>query len=108
MNNKNYEDWLQLRFIHTSKLSLESEGYRVIIALVSIKPESTSGLLKEFIVWVSDEYLEGHGYKISTDGAEKLACSFLLDYLETNKEIPNENGVKITKESKEFGNPNTW
>lgn len=83
------------------------DGYRVILKIYSTLPKSAAGLIKEYEVWVSQEYLEDNSYKFNDEGASKFALDVIgKRFQESGNTVPRENGLKATSaHGVELGNP---
>lgn len=92
---------------YVGKIGPGIDGYRVILKIYSTLPKQTAGLIKEYEVWVSQEYLEDNEYKFSDAGASKFALDVIQRrFQESGNTVPRENGLKATSaHGVELGNP---
>ena len=83
------------------------DAFRVILKFWSTLPKEAAGLIKEYEVWASEEYLEDHGFKSDEEGAKKFASEAIEKrFKASGNTVPRENGLKATNEHGiELGNP---
>lgn len=98
---------VEIEVAYVGKVGPGIDLYRVILKIWSTPLKETAGLIKEYEVWVSEEYLEDHKYKSSKDGAQKFALDIIKKrFQESGNTVPRENGLKATNEhGVELGNP---
>lgn len=98
---------VEAEIAYSGKVGPGIDAYRVILKICSTLPKVTSGLIKEYEVWVSEEYLEDHGFNASDLGAEKFALETIQKrFKASGNTVPRENGLKATNEHGiELGNP---
>lgn len=92
---------------YSGKVGPAIDAYRIILKIWSTLPKEAAGLIKDYEVWTSEEYLEDHGYKANAEGAKKFALDMIKRrFQESGNTVPRENGLKATnKHGIELGNP---
>lgn len=98
---------VEAEIAYVGKVGPDIEAYRVILKIWSTLPKETAGLIKEYEVWVSEEYLEDHGFKANEEGAKKFSLEAIEKrFKASGNTTPRENGMKVTNEhGVELGNP---
>lgn len=98
---------VEAEIAYAGKVGPGIDAYRVILKIWSTLPKESAGLIKEYEVWVSQEYLEDNKYKFSNEGASKFASEVIQRrFRESGNTVPRENGLKATSEHGiELGNP---
>lgn len=98
---------VEVKLDYVGKIGPAIDGYRVILKIYSTLPKHTAGLIKEYEVWTSQEYLEDNQYKFSDAGASKFAFDVIQKrFQESGNTVPRENGLKATSEHGiELGDP---
>ncbi len=98
---------VEAKIDYAGKIGPGVDGYRVILKIYSTLPRTTAGLIKEYEVWVSQEYLEDNDYTFSDEGASKFALDVIQRrFQESGNNVPRENGLKATSaHGVELGNP---
>lgn len=99
---------VEVETAYVGKVGSGIDVYRIILKIWSTLPKETAGLIKEYEVWVSEEYLEDHHkHEASELGAKKFAIDVLKGrFIASGNTVPRENGLKATNEHGiELGNP---
>lgn len=98
---------VEVKLDYVGKVGPGIDAYRVILKIYSTLPKQTAGLIKEYEVWISQEYLEDNRYGFSDTGASKFALDVIKKrFQESGNTVPRENGLKATSEHGiELGNP---
>ena len=98
---------VEAEIAYAGKVGLGIDAYRVILKIWSTLRKEAAGLIKEYEVWVSEEYLEDHELKASEEGAKKFALEVIEKrFKSSGNTVPRENGLKATNEHGiELGNP---
>ncbi len=90
---------LRIKIQHVAPVKENVETWRIIVSFISDYPENNK-LIKEYFVWVTDEYLEDKA-KLSADinSAQKFGLTFAKKrFEESGNQIPVENGVSCSNE----------
>lgn len=98
---------VEVKTDYVGKIGPGIDGYRIILKIYATLPKAVAGLIKEYEVWVSQEYLEDNGYKFNDEGASKFALEVIEKrFQESGNTVPRENGLKATSaHGIELGNP---
>lgn len=98
---------VEVKVDYVGKVGPGIDACRVILKIYSTIPKETSGLIKSYEVWSSQEYLEDNKYKYTDDGAKQFSLDILKKrFIESGSTVPRENGVKATSEHGiELGDP---
>lgn len=82
---------------HTSDFGSKNEAYRIILAINSTSPIETKGLLKNYLIITSIEYLEDNKYEPTLEGAKKFSLDIVKRrFQESGNIVPHENGLEAT------------
>jgi len=92
---------------YVGKVGPGIDAYRIILKIYSTQPKEAAGLIKNYEVWVSQEFLEDRKYKFNDEGTSTFALESLQRrFQESGNTVPRENGLKATNEHGiELGNP---
>ena len=90
---------VRIKIGHSCQVKKGTDVWRVIVNFISDFPDKDR-LIKEYFVWVTDDYLEDKAGLIpNLESAEKFALIFVKKrFIKSSCQVPIENGVTCSVE----------